>query len=178
MPGNSFIRFGKDGADVKPGESMQKSHPGKDGWIEIGDWSWDIESESSVGKGTGAAVGKAAPGNLSISHYFDASSTTILEKIVAGKHFSEITIEMLKATGASASPQVYFQVKVSEAFVTKVSTKGGEDGAINQDVEFVFKEIAIGYKAQKNDGALEGSIPFEWSVKTNELKSAIAPKLA
>lgn len=176
MPGNSFIQFGKSGADVKPGESMQKSHPGTDGWIEIGDWSWDIESESSVGKGTGAAVGKATPGNLSISHYFDTSSTTILEKIVAGKHFSEITIEMLKATGDGA-PKPYFQVKVSEAFVTKVSTKGGEDGSINQDVEFVFKEIAIGYKAQKNDGSLEGSIPFEWSVKTNALTSAIAPKL-
>ena len=176
MPGNSFIRFGKAGADVKPGESMQKSHPGADGWIEIGDWSWDIESESSVGKGTGAAVGKAAPGNLSISHYFDTSSTTILDKIVAGKHFAEITIEMLKATG-DGSPKAYFQVKVSEAFVTKVSTKGGEDGSINQDVEFVFKEIAIGYKAQKNDGSLEGSIPFEWSVKTNTLTSGIGDKL-
>lgn len=176
MPGNSFIRFGKAGADVKPGESMQKSHPGADGWIEIGDWSWDIESESSVGKGTGAAVGKAAPGNLSISHYFDTSSTTILDKVVAGKHFAEITIEMLKATG-DGSPKAYFQVKVSEAFVTKVSTKGGEDGSINQDVEFVFKEIAIGYKAQKNDGSLEGSIPFEWSVKTNTLTSGIGDKL-
>lgn len=173
MPGNSFIKFG---SEVMPGESMQKSHPGTGGWIEIGDWSWDIEAESSVGKGTGAAVGKATPGTLSISHYFDTSSTTILQKVQAGRHFPTIVIEMLKQTGGG-KPEAYFQVKVSEAFVTKVSTKGGEDGSINQDVEFVFKEIAIGYKAQDNQGKLESSIPFEWSVKTNTLTTAIADKL-
>ena len=174
MPGNSFIQFG---SEVKPGESLQKGHHGDEGWIEIGDWSWDIEAESSVGKGTGAAVGKATPGTLSITHYFDTSSTTILEKIVAGKHFPIITIEMLKQTGGDKGPQTYFQVKVTEAFVTKVSTKGGEDGAINQDVEFVFKEIFVGYKPQTNLGELEGALPFEWSVKNNESATKISDKL-
>jgi type VI secretion system secreted protein Hcp len=173
MPGNTFINFG---ADVPIGESMQKSHPGKSGWIEIGDWSWDIEAEHSVTRGTGAAVGKATPGVLSISHYFDISSPTLLAKMVAGKHFPVITIEMLKQTGVE-SPEVFFQCKVSEAFVTKVSTKAGEDGQMNQDVEFVFKEIAINYKAQKNEGGLEGSIPFDWSVKTNSLTTEIKDKL-
>lgn len=175
MPGNAFIKFG---ADVPVGESLQKSHPGSAGWIEIGDWSWDIEAEHSVTKGTGASVGKPNPGNLSITHYFDVSSNVILQKIVAGKHFAEITIEMLKATGDDKGPQVYFQCKVAEAFVTKVSTKAGEDGSMSQDVEFVFKEISIGYKAQKNDGKLEGSIPFDWSVKTNTLTTGIKGKLA
>jgi type VI secretion system secreted protein Hcp len=174
MPGNSFIQFG---ADVKPGESLQKGHHGDEGWIEIGDWSWDIEAESSVAKGTGAAVGKATPGTLSISHYFDTSSTTILEKIVAGRHFPVITIEMLKQTGGDKGPETYFQVKVTEAFVTKVSTKGGEDGAINQDVEFVFKEIFVGYKPQNNNGSLEGALPFDWSVKNNESTTKIPDKL-
>lgn len=173
MPGNTFINFG---ADVPVGESLQKSHPGSSGWIEIDSWSWEIEAEHSVTKGTGAAVGKATPGVLSISHYFDISSPTLLAKMVAGKHFPVITIEMLKTTGGDA-PEVYFQCKVSEAFVTKVGTKAGEDGAMDQDVEFVFKEISINYKAQKNDGKLMGSIPFDWSVKTNTLSTAIPNKL-
>lgn len=175
MPGNSFINFGK--SDVPQGESLQKGHHGDDGWIEIGDWSWDIESEHSVAKGTGAAVGKAAPGTLSISHYFDTSSPTILAKIVAGRHFGVITIEMLKQTGADKGPQTYFQVKVTEAFVTKVSTKAGEDGSINQDVEFVFKEIHIGYKPQKNNGELETALGFDWSVKDMKTATAISDKL-
>ena len=174
MPGNSFIQFG---TEVKPGESMQKGHHGDDGWIEIDDWSWDIEAEHSTAKGTGAAVGKATPGNLSISHYFDTSSPVILQKCVFGKHFPIITIEMLKQTGSDKGPQTYFQVKVSEAFVTKVSTKGGEDGAITQEVEFVFKEIFVGYKPQKNDGALETALEFNWSVKDNQTATKIAEKL-
>lgn len=169
MPGNAFIRF----SDVDKGESLQKGHHGDQGWIEIGDWSFDIEAEQSATKGTGAAVGKAVPGNLSISHYFDTSSTTILQKISTGQHFKWIEIRMLKSTGKSTGPEVYWGCTVTEAYVTKVSTKGGEDGSMNQDVEFVFKQIYVGYKPQKNDGTLDTSIPFDWSVKGNELKTDI-----
>jgi type VI secretion system secreted protein Hcp len=176
MPGNTFIQFGLPSSpDVKPGESLQKGHHGDEGWIEISDWSFDIEAEHSVTKGTGASVGKATPGVLQITHYWDTSSTTILNKMVVGKHFPMITIEMLKSTGAAdkAGQQTYFQVKCTDAFVTKVSTKGSEDGSINQDVEFVFKEIYLGYKPQKNDGSLEGTRNFHWSVKDNKTETKI-----
>lgn len=169
MPGNALILFGLN--DVPEGESLQKTHPGYKGWIEISDWSFDIEAEHSANKGTGASVGKPNPGNLNITHYFDTSSPKILEKIVTGKHFPNIKIEVLKTTGGKA-PEVYFQVQVAEAYVTKVSTKATESGEINQEVEFAFKEIYVGYKAQKDDGSLDGSIPFEWSVKTNSLQAA------
>ncbi|SEK22380.1 Type VI secretion system effector, Hcp [Roseateles sp. YR242] len=175
MPGNTFINFGKN--DVPIGESVQKGHHGTDGWIDISDWSFDIEADSSSDRGGGAAVGKALPGSLSISHCFDSSSTAILSKMVAGRHFPIITIEMLKATGESDGPQTFFQIKASEAFVTKVSIKGGEDGAMSQEIEFVFKEIFVGYKPQTNKGNLETTIGFEWSVKENRLGSAIPDKL-
>jgi type VI secretion system secreted protein Hcp len=177
MPGNSFIQFRKEDGGQAAGESQQIGHLGTGGWIEIGDWSWDIESESNVAKGTGAAVGKATPGTLSITHYFDTSSPVILQKIVHGRHFPVITIEMLKQVGNDKGPQTYFQVKVTEAFVTKVSTKAGEDGQINQDVEFVFKEIFVGYKPQKNDGSLESALEFNWSVKDNQTATKIPDKL-
>jgi type VI secretion system secreted protein Hcp len=167
MPGNTFIKF----SDIAKGESFQAGHNGTEGWIEIGDWSWDIEAESSVLKGGGAAVGKPTPGTLSWSHFFDVSSPVILKKIVSGTHFPEVLIEMLKQVGdASGKPATYFQVKMKEVFVTKVSTKGGEDGSVNQDVEMVFKEVAVSYKAQDNKGKLEGAIPFKWNIpKMNDV---------
>lgn len=170
MAGNAFIKF----SDVPVGESLQKTHPGKEGWIEISDWGFDIESETNYLKGTGLAVGKATPGNLSISHYFDISSTTILSKMVAGQHFKNIWIEMLKTTGKD-KPERYFQVIVTEAYVTKVSSKGSEDGSIGQEVEFVFKEIFVGYKPQKDNGQLDGTIPFDWSVKKNTTDKVDVP---
>lgn len=176
MPGNLFINFGKD---VPDGESMQKDHPGTAGWIEISDWDFDITAESSANKGQGSSVGKATTDGLNISHYFDISSPTILSKIVTGTHFPTITIHMLKQTGeAGKPPQTYFEVKVAEAFVSKVATKGsGDDGTMSQDVTFTFKQVAVAYKAQDNDGKLQGAIPFDWSIKGNQLKTTITDKL-
>ena len=53
----------------------------------------------------------------------------------------------------------------------------GDDGAMSQDVTFSFKQIAVSYKPQGNDGKLLTAIPFEWSVKGNELKTSISDKL-
>lgn len=173
MAGNSFIKF--DG--VPDGESLQKGHEGSKGWIEISDWNWEIEAEHSVTKGTGAAVGKPMPGVLSITHYFDNASPVIMNRIVQGTHFPQIWIHMLKSTGSSAGPEIYIEIVVTEAFVTKVSTKGGEDGAINQDVDFVFKQIHVGYKPQDNKGKLEAAIDFDWSVKDNKAATTGVQKL-
>lgn len=164
MPGNTFLKFTGSGG-VIPGESMQTGHLGTAGWIEIGDWSWDVEAETSFTKGTGAAVGKPQPGTFSFSHYYDKSSPVIMKNIVAGEHFTKMEIDMMKATGGTAGQVCYFQIKAKDVFITKVSSKGGEDGAVNQDVECVFKEVEIGYKMQKNNGQLaESPSVFKWNV--------------
>ncbi|WP_077035857.1 type VI secretion system tube protein Hcp [Pelomonas sp. KK5] len=161
MPGNSFILFGK--ADVPIGESPQAARMGSNGWIEITDWSWDIEAEHSNLKGTGASVGKPNPGTLTITHAFDMSSAAIMKKIVEGKSFPKVTIDMLKQTGED-KPVQFFQIVMSDVFISKVSTKGGEDGGVTQDVDMVFKEVAVGYKPQNNKGTLDTEIPFQWSI--------------
>ncbi|HSI61233.1 MAG TPA: type VI secretion system tube protein Hcp [Ideonella sp.] len=164
MPGNTFLKFG---ADV-PGESLQDTHPGTAGWIEIGDWSWDIEAETSFLKGGGASVGKPTPGSMSWSHFYDKSSPVIMKKIVSGTSFPNVTLQMLKQTG-EAQPKVYFTVEMTDVFITKVSSKGGEDGAVNQDIEMVFKKIKVEYKPQKNDGTLGDAVEFGWNIATMKL---------
>ena len=174
MPGNAFIKF----KEVEKGESLQESHPGTKGWIEIGDWSWDIESETSFLKGSGAAVGKPTPGTMSITHYYDRASPTIMQKIVSGTHFSEVTIVMLKQTGQqSGKGEVYYGMVMKSVFVTKVSNKGGEDGSVNQDVEFVFKEIQVGYKPQKNDGSLDTQVDFGWDISKMTMAGVTVAKI-
>lgn len=169
MAGNAFIRFMKGGSSVTLGESMQTTHKFTDGWLEIGDWSWDIESDTNYLKGTGAAVGKPKPGSLSFSHSFDRSSKHLLDHIVKGTHFDVAQIDMLKQTGDDV-PQVYFQLLAGSVFITKVSSKGSEDGTISQDVEMVFKEIKIGYKQQRSDvkagqaGSLKPAVIFAWNI--------------
>ena len=163
MPGNAFIQFSTYDGKFAPGESLQTGHEGKDGWIEIGDWSWDVESESSFLKGTGAAVGKPTPGVMSFSHYYDKSSPTIMQYIVKGTHFKFATLDMLKQTGKD-QPEMFFQLIAKDVFITKVASKGGEDGAVSQDIEMVFKQVAMGYKQQNNKGVLEAAKFFRWNI--------------
>jgi type VI secretion system secreted protein Hcp len=163
MPGNAFIKF-KD--VVKEGESTHASHNGQKGWIEISDWSWDIEADTSFLKGAGASVGKPQPGNLSFSHYYDTASPHIMTKIVQGKHFPIVHIMMLKQTGElDGQGKVYFGITMEEAFITKVSSKGAEDGSVTQDVEMVFKKVAVGYKPQALAGGdLDKQHNFQWDI--------------
>jgi len=162
MPGNSFICF----ESVPTGESLHETHHGDKGWIEISDWSWDIEADTSYLKGGGAAVGKPTPGTLSFSHYYDLASPVIMSKIVQGKHFPKVHAVMLKQTGAQdGKGEPYFGITMEEVFITKVSSKGAEDGSVTQDVECVFKTCAIAYKKQEETGALASSpVHFIWDI--------------
>lgn len=73
---------------------------------------------------------------------------------------------MLKQTGAAdGKGEPYFGITMEEAFITKVSSKGAEDGSVTQDVEMVFKTVAIAYSAQKvTGGGLESPVPFIWDI--------------
>lgn len=167
MPGNAFIRFKSQGKTID-GESLQKSHQGKEGWIEIGDWNWDVEAETNFMKGGGSSVGKATPGALTFTHYYDKSSKGLFKNIIRGTHFDEVELVMLKQTGKDA-PEVYFSLIAYNAFTTKVSTKGGEDGSVSQDVDMVFKKVKVEYYAQDNTGKLSTTNPWTWDIAAMEL---------
>ena len=96
--------------DIPPGESMQTTHNGKNGWIEIGDWSWDVEAETSSPQGHRRRGGQAHAGALSFSHYYDKSSPMIMQNIVKGKHFKSVHDRHAQADRHAASRELYFQL--------------------------------------------------------------------
>lgn len=165
MSGNLFVKF----AGVPKGESKQENFNGKDGWIEISEFNWEVTAESSYLKGGGSAVGKAVPGIVSFKHYYDKSSPQILRNIVKGVHFEKIEFVFAKQTGKHPLPQEYFRVELKNAFTTKASVEAGEDGAVSQGVEMVSKNIYIKYKFQDDDGTLSDAGEFEWDISGNKL---------
>lgn len=176
MPGNAFMRFETQEGEWAKGESQQKGHDGDVGWIEIGDWSFDVEAEASHLKGTGAAVGKPQFGAISITHFYDKSSPVIMKYIVKGNHFKTVHLHMLKQTGGD-QPQLFFEMVMKDAFITKVSNKGGEDGSVTQDVEMVYKQVAMAYKQQSNDGKLLEAKRYGWNIATMNDKIDIKPTI-
>ena len=127
MAVNAFLSF----FDKVDGESIQK---GKEKWIEIQGWDWDVEAETSWTKGGGASVGKPNPGKMTIQHYFDTSSTVLLGFICTGKAFPKAEIQMMKTTG-KGSPETYLTMTMEGVFLTKVSNSGTEEGTVLQKVE-------------------------------------------
>jgi type VI secretion system Hcp family effector len=156
MAVNAFIQF--QGAD---GESIQK---GKEKWIEIQGWDWEVEAETSWTKGGGASVGKPNPGKMNFEHYFDTSSTVILGFICTGKAFPKVELQMMKTTG-SATPETYYTMVMEGAFITKVSNSGTEEGNVTQKVEMVFKTVKIEYKPQDNKTGKLGAVKtYNWDI--------------
>jgi type VI secretion system secreted protein Hcp len=157
MAVNAFLSF----FDKVDGESIQK---GKEKWVEIQGWDWDVEAETSWTKGGGASVGKPNPGKMNFEHYFDTSSTVILGYICTGKAFPKAEIQMMKTTG-KGSPETYLTLTMEGCFVTKVAQSGNEEGNVVQKVEFVFKSVKIEYKPQNNkDGSLGAGRTFNWDI--------------
>lgn len=87
-----------------------------------------------------------------------------LESAWRGTHFDLVVLQMLKQIGVDM-PSVYFEIVLGSAFITKISTKGAEDGSMTQDIELVFKEIIVNYKAQRNvGGGLDATKEFAWDI--------------
>ncbi len=156
MAVNAFISF----FDKADGESVQK---GKEKWVEILGWDWEVEAESSWTKGGGASVGKPQPGTMNFEHFFDTSSAVILGYICSGKSFPKVELQMTKTTGSGKS-ETYFTMVMEGAFITKVANSGTEEGNVMQRVEMIFKTVKIDYKPQDKAGLLGAAKTYNWDI--------------
>jgi len=154
---NAFMSF----FDKADGESIQK---GKEKWVELQGWDWEVHADTNWTKGGGASVGKPNPGKLNFEHFFDTASTVMLGYICTGKAFPKAEIQMLKTTGAG-SPQTYFTMTMEGVFITKVAQSAASDGRVTQKVEIVFKTVKIEYKSQDNKtGSLGAARTYNWDI--------------
>ena len=160
MAVNAFINF--NGA--APGESIQK---GKENWIEIQSWDWEVEAATNVTMGGGAAAGKTNPGKLRFEHFFNTSSTVLLAYSCTGKAFPKLELHMLRIMG-KGNPETYFAMTMENVVITKVSNAGNAEGRIVQKVELAFKTVKIDYWAQDpRTGLSSGLKSFNWNIQTN-----------
>lgn len=157
MAVNAFLSFfGK--AD---GESIQK---GKQKWVEILGWDWEVEAESNWTSGGDASVAKPMPGALSWAHYYDTSSPEIMGHMCTGRSFPKVELQMRRPTGA-ATPKSYFTMTMEGVFITKVSNSATEEGNVLQKVAMVFKTVTIAYQPQDaKTGKLGTATTFNWDI--------------
>lgn len=157
MAVNAFLTF----FDKADGESTQK---GKEKWVEISGWDWQVEAEANVGKRGGARVGKPTPGRLSFEHYYDTSSAVMMGSLCTGRAFPKVELQMTETTGQGL-PETYFSMLVEGAFITKVSNSGTEEGSVLQRCEMVFEQVTIRYQPRDpKTGQLGPATTFSWDI--------------
>ncbi|HEU4842448.1 MAG TPA: type VI secretion system tube protein Hcp, partial [Ilumatobacteraceae bacterium] len=139
MAVNAFLSF----FDKANGESLVK---GKERWIELQGWDWEIEAASGWSRAGSARVGKPVPGALRWQHRFDASSPTIMGYLCSGSAFPKAEIQVLDpAAGGPGKP--FLTIVVEGVYITKVATSGSEEGNVTQLVEMAFRTIRLDYAA-------------------------------
>ena len=145
------------------GESRDKAH-GKE--IDVLAWSWGLSNSGSAHVGGGAGVGKVNVQDVSVTKYVDSASPKLMKACCDGTHFDEATLTVRKAGGTN--PVEYIKVKMTEVFITAVSTggSGGED-RLTENVSLNFATVNVDYTPQDAKGAPGTAIPFGWNIAAN-----------
>ena len=137
-------------SDALTGESVQVDHVGE---IEVADWSWEASR----------AGGRVAVSDLSFSKSVDTSSTQLFSYLTSGAAIPSAKILAVKPTGA-ARPEVYYRLCMTGVRVTSISSKGGEDGTVHEDVTLSFATIVESYRRQNADGTLAPAVFAGWDL--------------
>ena len=161
-----FLKLEKNGGPIE-GESTDSTHAKQ---IDVSDFSWEVDAESSFLRGTGAAVGKPVPGKIAFTKTLDKASSEIMKSELTGTSFDKATIEFTKTvnTGSSPKPFVYLKIELGSVFVTKyaIANAAGNDERPEEDVEVVFKTYKQTYTPMKADGTADKPVILEWNFST------------
>lgn len=158
MPIDTHIKF--DGVE---GESTHKDHKGE---VELMSWAWNVQNASSSTLGGGSGVGKATPGEVVVTHYYDKSSPVLAKKCAQGVHFKDAVITARKS---GEGQKDFIKVTMKEVYITSVAPSATSSGEIVEQVSMSYGSIDFSYKPQDAKGGLGGEVKFSWNPKTTEI---------
>ena len=131
--------------------------------LEIQSWDWEIEAESRLDQRRRRGRRQAEPGQAELRALF--------RQVVAGDHAVHLPrqvvrpaeLNMCKMTGAPI-PEQYFKMMMKNAYITKVSNSGTEEGNVTQKVECVQGDLHRVQAAEERRQARFGhEVPLEHS---------------
>jgi type VI secretion system secreted protein Hcp len=128
-----------------PGDATAKQHLGK---IRASGFGAGVTSPRDVG--TGQASGKRQHKPITITKALGVSSPQILNALVTNENLLSVVIEFVRPTKGGGT-EVYYTVKLSNAFITEISqnaapndaSKADGDVVVSESLAFVFQKIEV-----------------------------------
>jgi type VI secretion system secreted protein Hcp len=158
MASDIFAKIG----DIK-GESLDAKHKDE---VEVLSWSWGVSQNVSPSPGGGGGQGKPTFNDFSFTHRVDKASPILLKSCATGSHIKEATITVRKA---GKGQQEFLIIKMSDVLITSVQMSVSNDAAVTaENVALQFAKVALEYKPQKPDGALDAGLHFKYDIKANK----------
>jgi type VI secretion system secreted protein Hcp len=144
----------------------------KTGAIDILSFSVGCSNTATYGTGASGLEAKAGRVNLSdlsIMKVLDKTSSTLFNHCCSGDIIKSVMIIYDKPIGTAQAD--YYRVFLADALITSVQHSGSNENP-TESVSFAFQAIEVAYKAEKDDGTLDGAVQAGFNLET--LKSDYA----
>ena len=131
----------------------------KPGFIDILSFSWGVSQTSTYGAGASgkeAKAGRADFSNLTIMKVLDASTPYLCDHCASGDILDKVYI--LYDKPVADGQQDYFRIYLKDALVTSVQLSGSNENP-TESVSFAFQAVEVAYRAEADDGTLQGAVP-------------------
>ncbi len=160
MPVDMFLKI--EGIDGEAQDDVHKKE------VDILSWAWGMSQSGTTHMGSGGGGGKVAVQDMSFTKYVDVASVELMKTCTSGKHITEATLTVRKASGEN--PLEYIIIKMEDIIVSSVQTggSGGED-RLTENVTFNFSKYTITYVEQTEEGG-EGLKPeLTYDIAANKI---------
>lgn len=163
MAVDAYLNFTTYDGTSLTSESQNTVHPG---WLEVSDYSFDIEQVLNIGsQSSGAGAGKVTFNPFSITKKVDNLSPVLYQMCCAGKPFQTVVLALRKSGGADSSVSAgkdYLVYMFKLVAVRTVSWSQGDEGPV-ETVTFEYGALDISYSIQNPDGSLAAPIFAGWN---------------
>jgi type VI secretion system secreted protein Hcp len=142
------------------GESQDAAHPDE---IDVIDWNWKVEQQSSMLSGSGGGAAKASVSDIEFTHMMDRASPNLASYCFTGKRIPDATLTMRKAGGI---PHETIRITLYDAIISLVQPLAGGGGSLEK-VRISFARMKYEYMPQSPTGGNAGTVTALIDVKEN-----------
>lgn len=147
-----YMKLTRSGSDVVQGDTLAT---GFEGQIELSEWSWGIELDSSSDMAESRKGRRSEPKAFAFSKPVDRSSTALMAGLKNGETFDEAVITMVDRTRRQTMVRVTLRKVRVMSYDLDVETGDGEV-ELEEDWEAVYNEIQIDHKGMSDAGKAVG----------------------
>ena len=149
--------------DGVKGESQDDKHKDE---IHVSSFSFGVTNVGTGGSNLGSGGGRSSIQDMHFTKVVDASSPNLFIACATGKHFPNATVTVRRA---GEKPQEYLTYKLTEVYISSITTSGHEGGGIAQEsVSLNFSKVEVNYTPQNADGTPGAKNSKTYDVKANK----------